>query len=60
MVGKMCAIDTLQQPLPDSVVGPCWYVTDPDMRIRTTDIRNRIRTLFFSSVDDKQPSETKI
>ncbi len=40
------------------VVDPWHFATDPDPRIRSTDlrIRIRIRVLFFSTVDDKMPT----
>jgi hypothetical protein len=40
-----------------SVVDSCFFATDPDPRIRITDLRIRIRLLLFSSMADNMPTK---
>ncbi len=40
-----------------NVLDPRYFGTDPDPRIRTTDLRIRIQIRLFSSVADKQPTK---
>ncbi len=38
---------------------PCHFGTDPDSRIRTTNLQIRNQILLFSSVADKMPTKNK-